>query len=168
MYAKEVKYKAIVHYEHFQHSLRRVAAIYNVSKSTLSRWVRASLTNVQRRQTRRTPVGQQIYAAVRAFVQLNPAVTLADIQAHLRASHSFNRSMSSIQRTVHSAGVTRKRLTQIADARSIQFNAYDAQRELFNNHMDQVVSIAPRGKYSFAKFITGTPVCRGDAPSLFQ
>ena len=31
MHSKETKYKAIVHYNHFVRSLRKVAKIYNVS-----------------------------------------------------------------------------------------------------------------------------------------
>ena len=56
--------------------------------------------------------------------------------------------MSSIQRTVKRAGITRKRLTQIADARSIQYDAYDAQRQLFDNNIDSVVSIDETCFYS--------------------
>ena len=148
MHSLDVKYRAIVHYERFLRSLRRVAAIYSVSKSTLSRWVRSNPATRAQRQTRRTTFDQRIYAAIRDFVQINPAVTLADIQTHLRTTHSFSRSMSSIQRTVKRAGVTRKRLTQIADARSIQFDAYDAQREIFNNNIDSVVSIDETCFYS--------------------
>ena len=80
MYALDVKYRAIVHYERFLRSLRRVAAIYSVSKSTLSRWVHSTTRS---RQPRRTPMNQRICAAVRDFVQQNQAVTLADIQTHL-------------------------------------------------------------------------------------
>jgi len=137
-----------VHYERFLRSLRCVAAIYSVSKSTLSRWVRSNPATRAHRQTRRTTFDQRIYAAIRDFVQINPAVTLADIQTHLRTTHSFGRSMSSIQRTVKRAGITRKRLTQIADARSIQYDAYDAQRQLFDNNIDSVVSIDETCFYS--------------------
>jgi hypothetical protein len=37
-----VKFRAIIHYTEFMHSLRKVAARYGISKTTLSRWVRAS------------------------------------------------------------------------------------------------------------------------------
>jgi len=149
MYGIDVKYKAIVHYEHFLHSLRRVAAIYSISKSSLSRWVRSSTTGSQRRvRQRRTEFDQRIFNSIRDFVQSNPAVTLADIQSYLRRTHLLSKSISSIQRTVKRAGVTRKRLSQIADARSIHFDAYDAQRELFHNHIDQIVSIDETCFYS--------------------
>ena len=35
----DTKYRAIVHYTHFLKSLRQVAALYKVSKSTLHRWL---------------------------------------------------------------------------------------------------------------------------------
>ena len=42
MHTADVKYRAIVHYTHFCRSLRSVAKLYKVGKSTLARWVTAS------------------------------------------------------------------------------------------------------------------------------
>jgi transposase len=39
MQPREVRYRAVVHYKLFLHSLRKVAQLYNVSKSSLQRWI---------------------------------------------------------------------------------------------------------------------------------
>jgi transposase len=40
MHPLEIRYKAVIHYKYFLHSLRKVANHYNVSKSSLQRWIK--------------------------------------------------------------------------------------------------------------------------------
>jgi phage antirepressor YoqD-like protein len=50
MYSNLVKNKAIVHYKYFLKSLKKVASIYKIGKSTLSRWLKNDGVVVKRKQ----------------------------------------------------------------------------------------------------------------------
>ena len=40
MYDTYFKAKAVVHYQHFLRSIRKVAKLYNIGKTTLCRWIK--------------------------------------------------------------------------------------------------------------------------------
>jgi len=42
MYDQNKRHRAVIHYTYFLRSIRKVAKIYDVGKSTLSRWLRHS------------------------------------------------------------------------------------------------------------------------------
>lgn len=149
MYPIGIKYKAIVHYKHFYSSLRGVAKIYNVSKSTMSRWIASSeMFRARKAQTRPAKIGERVYAAIRDFVKLNPAGNMNAIKRHLCNSHTFSRSMSSIQRAVKRAGISRKRMSQIAEHNPLNADMYASERALFNSRINQIVSIDETCFYS--------------------
>lgn len=52
MYNLETRYKAVVHYNYFVNSLRRVSKLYGVSKSSLQRWVTKSPNYKKKRNKR--------------------------------------------------------------------------------------------------------------------
>jgi hypothetical protein len=54
MISKETRYRAVVHYTHFLRSLRKVSAIYKVSKSSLQRWTSQDLNVVHAKRRRRS------------------------------------------------------------------------------------------------------------------
>ncbi len=53
MINSEARYRSVVHYKYFLRSLRKVCKIYNVSKSSLHRWVHADQVGVNKRQKRK-------------------------------------------------------------------------------------------------------------------
>ena len=149
MHPLSVKYKAIVHYTHFYNSLRGVARIYNVSKSTVSRWISSVDMRRHRQPQSRLPrIEERVYAAIRELVKTNPAVNMHAIKQHLSQSHAFSKSMSSIQRAVRRAGITRKRMSQIAEHNPLHADMYASQRELFNTRLNDIVSIDETCFYS--------------------
>ena len=135
----------MIHYTHFLRSLRKVANIYKVSKSTLSRWLRGT---GHFRQQRKGRIEERVYSAIRTLVQTNANVSLADIKHHLRTTNVFNRSISSIQKAVRKAGVTRKRLSQIAEVSPQNETVYAAQKTLFENNFNKIISIDETCFYS--------------------
>ena len=88
----------MIHYTHFLRSLRKVANIYKVSKSTLSRWLRGT---GHFRQQRKGRIEERVYSAIRTLVQTNANVSLADIKHHLRTTNVFNRSISALTYKAH-------------------------------------------------------------------
>ena len=52
MHDLETRYKAVVHYNHFQRSLRVVSKLYKVSKSSLQRWVKLSPSTFRPKKTK--------------------------------------------------------------------------------------------------------------------
>jgi isfu1 transposase len=148
MHALDTKYKAIVHYNHFLRSLRKVAKHYNVSKSTLARWVHGKVLGCSPKPST-FAMKQMIDTAIRECVLANPSAQLGDIQAYVKSNIKLTKSISTIQRYVKRAGVTRKRITQIADARTIESDAYDAQRTLFSRGIkNNIISIDETCFYS--------------------
>ena len=40
-YSATLKHRVIIHYKYFLHSIRKVAKYYNVSKTTVGRWIKS-------------------------------------------------------------------------------------------------------------------------------
>lgn len=151
MYTLDTRYKALVHYEHFLPSLRKVAKLYGISKSILARWhhLKSGLPKVRTALPLRNKLKQRLDTSIREFVRLHPASQLCDIQHHIQSIFKTTKSLSSVQRYVKRAGVTRKRLTQIADAKTIQSDAYKDQRVLFQQrNIHSIISIDETCFYS--------------------
>jgi transposase len=83
MHPLEVRYKAVVHYTHFLHSIRRVAAIYKVSKSSLQRWIKAS--PFARRHRSKKQQADKITQTISQAISTNPFITCKQL-AHILSS----------------------------------------------------------------------------------
>ena len=84
MYSQKVFNMALVHYLHFQRSLRKVSSIYGCSPSTLSRWVKKHARGDDpRKKASRKAKFEKIESEVARFVSENPFQRLVDIMIHL-------------------------------------------------------------------------------------
>jgi transposase len=71
----EVRYRAVVHYKFLLHSLRKVAQLYNVSKSSLQRWIHNDPTIRKVRCRKQTD--NTVKQCVKDLLEDNPFATWA-------------------------------------------------------------------------------------------
>ena len=119
MHGLDIRYKALTHYQHFNGSLRRVARLYGVSKSSLQRW--ATVGALGHRYTMRCGKGAprreaskpQLVGIVREsidrLVSSNPYVTAADVAHVLKADCGCVKSRRSVSRYLRAMSLTRKK-----------------------------------------------------------
>lgn len=106
MFHRSVVDRAVIHYLHFQRSLRKVSKIYGTSAASLSRWVRKEATP-QRATSKRSPQ-VALREEVKRLVDENPFTTLGEIVGALRAS-GIASSKSTVHRCLKHQRYTRKR-----------------------------------------------------------
>lgn len=107
MHPRDVKYRAIVHYTHFCRSLRKVAKMYNVSKSTLHRWVNVKETHSPRH--RRSSMKIRMLEVVKQTLEQNPFCTMSSIVQSMKAGCGLTVSLSTASRFVKAVGFTKKK-----------------------------------------------------------
>lgn len=115
MYPSEKRYRAIVHYEHFLRSFRKVAKVYGVSKSTVHRWVRS--TPVKRRRTRKQ-VKEQVVDCIQTTLRENPMADLHQVCEAIGRDCKLKRSVRTTGRTLRSLDYTRKKVFTTVDHQS--------------------------------------------------
>jgi transposase len=113
MFDYEIKNRAIVHYNFFNKSIRGVALIYNVSKSTLSRWVRSLDRCKIRKKFDRGSKYDRIQPLMLEIVQHNPYVKCHDIQRRICSRYALTPSKSTIYRSLKRLGLTHKRAQNV-------------------------------------------------------
>ena len=116
MYPLEVKYKAIIHYTHFMSSLRKVAKMYNVSKSTLHRWVKDASSRpstlpkrLQRQRRSKTKIREEVTECIRSTFQSNPFCSIPDLTQRISVACNLPRSARTVCRMVKNAGFSYKK-----------------------------------------------------------
>ena len=77
MIDKGTRYRAIVHYERFYGSLRGVAKIYSVSKSSLQRWIKQEPASKQRRKPKQ--IRKDIKQCIESTLSATPFLTLSQL-----------------------------------------------------------------------------------------
>lgn len=109
MYPVNTFHRAVVHYVHFQRSLRKVAAIYGCSPSTLCRWVKKQYGNTCGSIPKRTQsTVKHLHSKVSDYVCNNPFSRLSDIVAYLKGE-GISTSRSSVHRILKNERFSRKR-----------------------------------------------------------
>ena len=108
MHPKETRYRAVVHYNHFLRSLRRVAAHYGVSKSSLQRWVRATGREVRARRSKKA-LRDSVRRCVEDAITENPFTTARELASVLRTACGLRMSRSTANRLTRAAGFTYKK-----------------------------------------------------------
>ena len=111
MHSLAVKLKAIIHYTTFEPSLRRVAQVYGVSKSTVARWVKEdhmseTCQRGQHKQSRspRKKVIDVIQSTIVDAIKCDPFCTSYDLAALVRKEHGLSVSLSTIARSRRALG----------------------------------------------------------------
>ena len=108
MHSSLIKHRAVIHYCHFERSLRRVANIYGCAKSTLARWVKQTQPDFARRRKREGLAGR-VAEQVATILAEQPFLTMNDLVDRLRGrGHKVSRSTA--WRASKIARFTRKRV----------------------------------------------------------
>ena len=113
MFDLETRYKAVVHYKHFIPSLRKVSAIYNVSKSSLQRWIGNDLRLQKRRTTKQ--LSASIANAIRDCIVDNPFITARGVAEYVSRSCDIKRSRSCMSRYIKQCRFSRKKAYRKVD-----------------------------------------------------
>jgi transposase len=107
-------YRAVVHYKFFLHSLRKVAQLYNVSKSLLQRWIHNDPTIRKvwcKKQTDNT-----VKQCVKDLLEDNPFATWAMIAEALSQHCQLKASRSTAGRLLSVVGGNTKRKDRVVVA----------------------------------------------------
>lgn len=107
MIDRETRYKAVVHYKHFTPSIRKVSKIYNVSKSSLHRWI--SLDPVAKKTRSRKSIQADVENAIVACIKENPFITVSGIGEFVSKSCNVRRSRSCVSNYMSRIGISRKK-----------------------------------------------------------
>ena len=107
MYSDLVKNRAIIHYKYFLRSLRKVSKIYNISKSTLGRWLRRD-GNVKPRK-RKTSIVETISSFIDSKLLEDPFLTTSELSKAIKDSLNLKTSSTSCWRSLRYANFTRKK-----------------------------------------------------------
>lgn len=110
MILDDTRHRAVVHYKHFERSLRRVSKLYGISKSSLQRWVKASPCNC-RSPRKPFKVREEVDRTVRSFLDANPFATMLELSHHLSGSCGIRKSPRTACRYTDTemVGYTRKK-----------------------------------------------------------
>lgn len=115
MINRETRYKAVVHYKHFDRSLRRVAKLYKVSRSSLHRWINQDPVVRPRKRHRRSAF-DDVQACVEMCVTANPFITMSALSSIVAERCNVKRCGSSFSRYVKQCRFTRKNAYRVVDA----------------------------------------------------
>ena len=126
------KYRAIVHYEHFLRSLRAVAKIYGVSKSSLQRWCKDK--QVKRKQRSKKQIASEITRCIQSELTTNPLLTMSELCSKVKNTCKVKPSVNTIGRWVGGLGYTRKKVKKTI--------AYTPNSELVNTFCNTYTSLS--------------------------
>ena len=107
MHGSVTKYKAIVHYKYFLKSLRKVAKIHKIGKSTLCRWLQKEGIHIRKR-IKKTKI-EEICQFVNGAISNNPFITSYDISLMVQRELNISVSPTTCWRTLQHCGFSRKR-----------------------------------------------------------
>ncbi len=110
MHPPTVRHRAIIHYTHFFPSLRKVARLYGVGKSTLARWVKQSgpLSRTRSRHTLHQTICDTVEKAIRA----QPFQSADALRQVVRGAHDVSVSRSTMYRSLRTLRLSYKRASR--------------------------------------------------------
>ena len=143
----DIRHRAVVHYTHFSRSLRRVARLYNISKSSLQRWVNTAPGShaIKKRRSRKR-LRSDVEQLIRQKVSSNPFTTASDIAQTLQnAFPGLRMSSSTARRCLKRCGLVRKKAFRVVNATT----SPEAIRSFCTRYLNSadVVSIDEAGFY---------------------
>ena len=109
----DTRYRAVVHYTRFHRSLRSVAKVYNVSKSSLQRWAHSSPAFKKARPHHK--LRTDIRDCITQTLALNPFATAGEIALRIEKACGVHRSRSTVSRFISSCNFTRKKAYRVCD-----------------------------------------------------
>ena len=145
MHNLDTRYKAVVHYLHFERSLRKVAAIHKVSKSSLQRWVKASPKF--RKQRSKKAVKQDIVKCVASALKANPFTTAKALVHTIQSTCKVRVSPSTASRYIKQAGFSRKKAFHVIDHEHTPEDVLRFCEGFQGSDLSDIVSIDEAGFY---------------------
>ncbi len=147
MIDKEVRYRAVVHYEHFLRGLRKVAKLYGVSRSSLHRWI-SSKSSIRKVRTKKQ-IRKEIIDCIDAVIKHNPCSTMKQVcEAITRHCQGVSQSsVNNVGRWVKSLGFTRKKVystIEYSPSKEVTDSFCNAYKKLTD---DQIICIDEAGFY---------------------
>ena len=110
------RFKAIVHYTHYLQSLRKVARIYNISKSSLHNWLNEENKLIKKQPKRSTKtVRQDVTACLKAAITANPFATCNELAGIVSRDCRLARTGRTLCRYLKAANITRKKAHREVD-----------------------------------------------------
>lgn len=106
MHNLETRYKAVVHYTHFQRSLRYVSKLYGVSKSSLHRWIKNSPS--YKKCVKKRCVKDDVRKCIENCLKGNPFLTMQELASFISKECNIQRSGRTINRYVKNLDITLK------------------------------------------------------------
>ncbi len=147
MIDKEIRHRAVVHYKYFCSSLRRVSKIYNVSKSSLQRWVKCS----PKTEGKARSVRKSAFAAVQGFITAHmhdhPFTTMEELASAVHSACGLRRSRTTIGRYRRQVGFTRKKAFKVVNAEPDLDRVSTFCRQHLQTPLGDVVCIDEAGFY---------------------
>lgn len=107
MHSLQTRYMACLYYKHFVSSLRYVSRRFNVSKSSLHRWMHSKSFTKRSIRSKSTFLSE-IDDAISNLVSKNPFLSLNQLSKALYTNLNLKRSSSSIHRSLKRSKITRK------------------------------------------------------------
>lgn len=129
----ETKMKAIFHYG-MEQSLRKIATLYSVGKSTLQRWIASCKSNckpMKQLATRIRKMRSEISITLLDVVARHPFVTLQDLKHLIKKHHHVSVSTETIRRALRVLQITRKRSKTTVLKSKTYWNSLQKKRALF-------------------------------------
>lgn len=110
MFDTIIKSRATVHYLYFLHSLRKVAQLYGVSKSTLHRWIKEHPGSKKIRKPRKKKnIAKLVENIVNQTISQNPFVTMKSLANILKTRADMQCSRQTASRLVKQLGFSKKK-----------------------------------------------------------
>lgn len=120
--------KAVIHYQHFPGSLRDVSALYNVSRSSLSRWIKDERHSRPKTKRSRVTKYTHLHTDIVSHVVRSPYMTCADLQRAMLRKHGVSPSPSTTYRILRRANMTYKRAQLTRQASGLKDHAFYSEQ----------------------------------------
>lgn len=121
MHPTETKHRAIIHYNHFLRSIRKVAKIYKVGKSTLCRWLRQSI-HPQKSNRNRVRLYQTVSTIVERAIASQPYSTADDLIREICSTSGAKVSRSTVYRSLKHIRHSYKRSSRSREHEAVPWN----------------------------------------------
>ena len=108
MIDKPVRYRAVVHYEHFLRSIRLVAKKYGVSKSSLQRWIRNEPRIKRHRASKQ--ILTEIQNCITNALASNPCMSLQQLAGLVSKQCKINRTNRTVGKWLSTMKYSRKKV----------------------------------------------------------
>lgn len=145
MYDFTLKYKAIVHYKHFLKSIRKVSQLYQVSKTTLHRWLKEGQVTVRKSRMKKQ-VRSDIASCIDKAISKNPFCSLKELAHQISSSCNVKYSPSTVSRIMKSCKMSYKTAKRCVNYKH-DTSYIQAFCQAFLENNDKIVCIDELGFY---------------------